>query len=156
MRGNAQFPPYRNRAWGVIIGFCLIETQHGRPLWSFSWRAQLFIETPDFVADPQIFFGDNKFSLRLTDFLGGPPDLHCRPPDFHKRPQIFLGDRPQIFIGDLKILIGALHILIPNLFIGDPIVLLETPKFSLETPEFRWRLTDFHWRPQILDGDPRF
>ena len=84
---------------------------------------QLFIETPDFVADPQSFFGDNKFSLRLTDFLWEPPDLHCKPPDFHKRPQIFLGDRPQIFIGDLKILIGALHILIPNLFIGDPIVL---------------------------------
>ena len=43
---------------------------------------QLFIETPDFVADPQSLFGDNKFSLRLTDFLWGPPDLHCKPPDF--------------------------------------------------------------------------
>ena len=149
---------YRNRAWGVMVGFCHIETLHGWPLWPFRWRAPTFYWDPDFVADPQSFFGDNKFSLRLIDFLWGPPDLHCKPPDFHKRPQIFLGDRPQIFIGDLKILIGALHILVkdPNLFIVDPIVLLETPKFSLETQEFRWRLTDFHWRPQILDGDPRF
>ena len=59
-------------------GFCLVETEHQEVMGGFSSilgvmavfclvDPQLFIETHNFVADPQIFIGDpNKFYIKLV------------------------------------------------------------------------------------------
>ena len=81
---------------------------------------QLFIEIPDFrcrflisyffLYSPNKFIGDNRFSLRPTDFNQRPPDFYWRPQSFHWKHQILLEtsrfsletprftSRPQIFV----------------------------------------------------------